>query len=196
MLIGIDIDDTLANTSETLLQYALEYDKKLRGKGILKNNGHNVYGRFDWSKNEYSQFYSKYNKLAFENAKVFPHAKEVIENLRQQGYEFAIISSRSKDKRILTYEWFEKNNLEFEKVLFISKYKGYAALALGASYFMDDNPYNCEDTNQMDIITFIFTSEKNKDYYHKNIDRINDWSELYDRIGNSKINEKIKTLYR
>lgn len=197
MLIGIDIDDTLANTSETLLNYALEYDKTLRGKGILRDTGHNIYGRFDWSKSEYNKFYGSYVKLAMMNAKLFPHAKEVINTLKEEGNEFAIISSRmGKSKQKITYEWFEKNDLDFNKVVFISKYKGYAALALGVSYFMDDLPYNCEDTNQMDIITFIYTSEKNKNYYHKNIARINNWLEFYEKIENSSENEKIKTLYK
>lgn len=191
MLIAVDIDDTLSMTSNSFLEYALMYDKSLRGNGIIRDNGHNIYNRFDWSIEEYNNFYKQYEALAIMNAKVFPYAKDVIDRLKLLGNKCAIITARNEDKSSnLTSKWLEQNDLKFDYIIYNSMYKGYAALALGAKYFLDDTPYHCEDVASMDIKTYIFTSMKNKEYYHKNIERVESWLDFYQKITGEELDVK------
>ena len=45
--IGLDIDDTICNSSEISLKYALEFDKTLRNMGIVDENHYITRGMFD-----------------------------------------------------------------------------------------------------------------------------------------------------
>ena len=58
--IGLDIDDTICNSSEISLKYALEFDKTLRNTGIVDENHYITRGMFDWSKEEIDQFSTLY----------------------------------------------------------------------------------------------------------------------------------------
>ena len=50
MIIGIDIDDTIAKTNERLISEALEFDKKfVRGKGFKNKKAYSFMEMFYWS---------------------------------------------------------------------------------------------------------------------------------------------------
>ena len=182
MIIGFDLDDTIANFSETLFRYACEYDSTLRNKGIIKQNNHLIKGRFDWTRSEYQEFYKKYLELARYNLKPFENVKEVIDKLRKLNHKIEIISSRNTDSLKITREWLNKYEIEVDKLVLDAQYKGYVALYLGIDLFFDNSPEVCEDTESKGIKTYIYTSHQNKDYTHKNIRRVNNWQEIYDEV--------------
>ena len=185
MRIGIDIDDTMGNFSETLFNYALEYDKSLRNKGIIYENTNLIDGKFDWTEEEYSYFYKKYIELTGHNLKPFKDVKNVIDELRKMGHDIIIISLRGEgyiDAPSMTKTWLEKNNIVVDKIILDVKDKSEVAFKENLDYFIDDLPYNCEIVSKMGIKTFLYTSYRNKNYNNKDIERINNWEEFYDRI--------------
>lgn len=59
MNIGIDIDNVLSNFNEELLKEFMEHDKELRNSGIINKDVYITRGMFDWSKDEFDDFYYK-----------------------------------------------------------------------------------------------------------------------------------------
>ena len=50
MIIGIDIDDTIAKTNDKLIEEAIKYDKEhLKGKGFKNRNAYSLMEIFYWS---------------------------------------------------------------------------------------------------------------------------------------------------
>lgn len=185
MRIGIDIDDTMGNFSETLFNYALEYDKSLRNTGIVCENDNLIDGKFDWSEDEYNYFYRKYIELTGHNLKTFKDVKKVIDKLRKLEHKIIIISLRGDgyiNASLMTTKWFEKNNIVVDKIILNAKNKSEVALKEKLDCFMDDLPYNCESVLKLGIKTFLYTSYRNKNYSNKNIQRINNWEEFYKKI--------------
>ena len=185
MRIGIDIDDTMGNFSETLFNYALEYDKSLRNKGIIYENTNLIDGKFDWSEEEYNYFYKKYIELTGYNLKPFKDVKNVIDKLRTMNYKIIIISLRGDDyidAHLMTKTWLEKNNIVVDKIILNAKYKSEVAFKEKLDYFIDDLPHNCEAVLKMGIKTFLYTSYRNENYINNDIERINNWEEFYQKI--------------
>lgn len=109
MIIGIDIDDTLTNTSELLLAYAQKYDYEvLKGNGSINKenvysiiNGEKVKDGMGWTTEENNAFKDMYHANVLENAPIKPFAKEIINKLIEEGDEIIFITARNnKSDRI------------------------------------------------------------------------------------------------
>ncbi len=82
MVIGIDIDDTLTNTSELLLAYAQKYDYEVlkrrlpldKNKAYTIINGGSLEAGMNWSAKQASDFKDLYHSLVLENAPMKPFA--------------------------------------------------------------------------------------------------------------------------
>lgn len=52
MNIGLDIDNVISNFDKKLMEELINEDKNKRNNGIINHNAINIYGMFDWSKDE------------------------------------------------------------------------------------------------------------------------------------------------
>ena len=109
--IGLDIDDTICNSSEISLKYALEFDKTLRNTGIVDENHYITRGMFDWSKEEIDQFSTLYFDNTALEAVPYPGVKEAFDKWHELGYQIILISARNEffsDPRKVTEESLKK----------------------------------------------------------------------------------------
>ena len=57
MIIGIDIDDTVAKTNSSLLEVAIRFDKEqLEGKGFKNKDAYSLKELFYWTDQDVSKF--------------------------------------------------------------------------------------------------------------------------------------------
>ena len=113
MRIGIDIDNCISNFDDVLLEEYIKQDKKLRNTGIINEKPYYISeGMFDWSKEENDNFYTNNIQRIAMSLKPLNHAKEVIEQLKKDGNEIYIITSRDNGEYInpeeMTREWLKK----------------------------------------------------------------------------------------
>ena len=94
MNIGVDIDNVISNFNEVLLKEFIAHDKELRNSGIINKDVYITRGMFDWSKDEFDDFYYKNIERIAQNLKVIDGAPEYIKKLREKGYKIYIISGR------------------------------------------------------------------------------------------------------
>ena len=92
MNIGIDIDNVISNFNEELLKEFMAHDKELRNSGIVNSDAYITRGMFDWSKDEFDDFYYKNIERIAKNLKVIDKAPDYIKRLREKGYKIYIIS--------------------------------------------------------------------------------------------------------
>ena len=124
MIIGIDIDDTIANTIEQTDIYAKEYTEKILKRNFKLNKADvndpmqakHVYG---WSIEEDKNFWDLYYEKVIENVNLKDAAAEVINKLYENN-EIVIITARWDRKSIIinniTKEWLKKYNIYYHKL--------------------------------------------------------------------------------
>lgn len=147
MKIGIDFDDTIASTSEKVLEYLNKYNIK-----EFKN--------FE----EKRTFYNKYIDNITEELNLISNVKEVLDYLSKDN-ELYIITARSNyysnNLKKLTLDFINKNNLPIKEIYFdcFEQGKAYKCKELNIDLFIDDNINNCLEVKKLNIDVILFNNK-------------------------------------
>jgi len=194
--IGIDIDNTLTEVQEELNHAAYQYAIKL-GKNIkndenpfedIKNNGDTYKKKFRFSYDELKYFLKNIQEEITNKAKPRTNAVETIKRLRENGHKIFIITARDSEFHdnpyLLSKNWLDKNNIEYDKLIVNAREKGTVCKNENIDLFIDDQLNNCLDVEKEGIQT-IRISDNNKKY--PSIITLKGWENIYKFIINEKI---------
>jgi len=178
MNIGIDIDDTITNTYETLIpmiaiSYGMNIDKLFEKLPTYK---------------ELRGTLPDYNKFIRDNfskmAKMVPlkvGAVDVINKLREQGHRIIFISARNNneydDPYKLSYDFLTANGIQFDKLIVNAPNKAKECVLENIDLFIDDNTKNCKAVKDKGIATLQMDTSFSKG--SKNLRKVKDWQEIY-----------------
>ena len=181
MNIGIDIDDTITHTYETLLpMVAIKYGMNLKKLQLQKPS----YAMLRNMLPNYETFASESLPVV---AKIVPLRDDVIDvltKLREQGHKIIFMTARNnveyKDPYKISHEFLEVNGVPYDKLLVNIEDKAQQCIVENIDLFIDDNNDNCRLVHKTGIETWqfgtIFTQKI------KGIDRVDSWNEVYNRI--------------
>lgn len=184
MKIVIDIDDTVADTSNYLMQYAQEFDKTLRGEGIVNPNM-NMPRCFNWTEEETQKFLDTIFDKYVDDVPPVLNAVECINSLKREGHTIVFASSRNDKQMREPYErtlaWLNKNNFQFDKLIVKAKHKGPVIEEEGAQVFIDDSVgQTTYVSDYYDINVILFSNTKET---YSNITVINTWNKVLEHIS-------------
>ena len=181
MNIGVDIDDTITNTYETLLtiismKYGLNH-KKL----ISMNLG---YDEIEKSLNNYDLYKKDLFSVMAKSVTLKENVVEILNKLRDEGNKIILITARNYEEYGEPYkvscEYLVKNNIPFDK-LFVDVYdKGSLCKKENIDIFIDDNVRNCNSVKEVGIRTIQFDT----DFTPKvdDIEHVSTWNEFYELL--------------
>ncbi len=191
MKIGIDIDDTIADTCEVAFAYAQRYTiQELGRSGKIQEvtAKHHTYidAMHNWSDEEDTNFWNRYYGKIITQIKPFTLAVETIKQLRQDGNQIILITARwpeeNCDVKQITLDWLAQNQIEYDEIVLNAKDKAQVALDKNIDLFIDDSFKNCMEVAQTGIKTYIMQMRTNKGLDAENITRVYSWPDIYDRI--------------
>lgn len=181
MNIGIDIDDTVTFTYETLLnliavKYGMNFEKLISQRP--------TYDMFD-------RLFPNYCDFVRENfstmAKLVPLKKDVVEilnKLKKQGHKIIFITARNtqeyKDPYTLSYEYLKANNVPFDKLIVNVKDKAKECVLQNIDLFIDDNTNNCKAVKDIGIETWQFKSAFNE--VDSGLKKVESWEDVYNKV--------------
>ena len=194
MNIGIDIDDTISETFETILPYAQKYtieDLKKESKVNLTGNfGDHFYIVYvnGWNEQEAVAFWEKYYAQILKEVNIKKFAAEVISKLRQEGHKVYIITARwdmpKENVEEITRNWLQENNVEYDGLFLNASDKLSIAKENNIDIFIDDSFKNCKKvTDGSDIKVYMMDSRANEQMNDERIQRVFSWPEIYDLIN-------------
>lgn len=188
MIIGLDIDNVIADLDKTFLEEFLEEDKNKRNLGIINPNAeHMTSGMFDWTKEEISQFLVKNMDRMAMKFELVKDAKFYIDKLREDGYKIYLITGRNtrifKNPEEITKKWLSEKNLNYDKLIFThdSTDKSKECLENKVDIMFDDRPMNCIKLQERGINSYLFKTRYNYKY-SLNVQMVSDWKELYNLV--------------
>jgi uncharacterized HAD superfamily protein len=184
MTIGIDIDDTITNSSELIIEYAKKYfasDDINLINDLL--HGNNITSKM-------TAFYDKYLLKLLSSYSIKESVKDVIDRLRLKGHKIILISARGYKVKVgqikVTKDYLKKHNIKTDKMIFKARDKVKACLENNVDLMIDDSVKVLENLKSSGINTLLFTSISNKDI-KTNITRVESWLEL--ELYINKVNE-------
>ena len=193
MNIGIDIDDTISETFETLLPYAQKYtieDLKKESKVTIDSNIANhfyiVYMN-GWNEKEATDFWSKYYGEILREVNIKKFAKEVINKLKEEGHKIYLITARwdmpNDNVKQITKKWLEENQVEYDELIINASDKLKLAKENKIDIFIDDSFKNCKAiADNTNAKVYMMTSRVNGSLEDKKIKRVFSWPEIYDLV--------------
>lgn len=186
MRIAIDIDDTIANTTNYLMPITLRYDQlELSGKGIVDSTK-DMPRCFDWADEELKKFFKEIFSKQASYLPLMKGVKNVLKRLKCDGHEIFIISSRNtkqmKEPFETTKKWLTDNDIVYDELLINVKYKGPIIKEKKIDLFIDDSVGQCTyvaDNNKIPVIMF---GKPSNNIEYNGIVRLNSWDKIYDYI--------------
>ena len=163
MIIGIDIDDTLVNSSESFEEvkkkYNADFNKTFKDK---------------WTEKERKFVFKNYLKETLVNAKLKEGAKEILDYLNNLGYKLIIITARCDEHcegiEDFTIEFMKKQNIKISEFYFGQYKKSNLAKRLNIDLMIDDSDYVYENMQKDNIDCILFG------------DKIKTWKEVLEYI--------------
>ena len=194
MNIGIDIDDTISETFETLLPYSQKYtiedlkrESKIDFRADLSNHFYIVYMN-NWSEQEAIAFWSKYYAEILKQVNIKTFAAEVINKLKEQGHNIYLITARwdmpGDNIKEITRKWLEDKDVKYDELIINASDKTKLVEENKIDIFIDDSFNNCksiaENTNSK---VYMMTSRVNGNLNDDKVKRVFSWPEIYDLIN-------------
>ena len=193
MNLGIDIDDTIANTYDVLFKYVQEYtihdivtDREKANRDIIAQMYHTNFRNGD--KKQDKEFLNRYYEKTVLKVEPKKNAVEKIKKLKEEGNQIYLITARFPSNKFdieeLTKDWLKKYDIQYDKLILNSENKVITAKEYCIDIFVDDNIKNCTEMAKVGIKTYIMDTIVNKDFKDENIERVYSWSHLYQKIEN------------
>lgn len=193
MVIGIDIDDTIANTYEVAMSYAQEYTvKELKKEPILKqiscDTHYYIQTLLDWKNGEDLKYLKHYYEKIISESMPKTLAIEYLEKLKSEGNRIVLITARWEadyfDVKKATKEWIEKYNIPCDKLIINAENKLIACKQENVDVFVDDSFSNCKMVSSAGIKTFLMDTRANNNLKCENFERVYSWPHLYMKLSN------------
>lgn len=170
MKIGIDMDDTICSTKESIIKYQNIF---IKDKNISSDEL--------WNNNTYKdEFLNKYLSDIYTNAKVKENCIKILNQLSKDN-ELYIITARTTnyidDIIKLTKNYLANNNIKVKDIFINSKDKVDTCIKNNIDLMIDDNYYNYQALTNNNINTILF--DELDRYKHINNKR-NNWNKLID----------------
>lgn len=186
MTIGVDIDDTICDSFETLLplicsECDLNIDE-LRSKNIN-------YEYF--FKDQNSSLYKAATRILGENVYNIPIKKDVtdvLNTLHKMGYKIIFITARStksfSDPYLMTKKYLDDNDIYYDKLIVSTYDKENICKEEGIDLFIDDSIDHNRNISNIGIKTLLFDACYNR--HCNDYKRVSSWEEVLDYITTSK----------
>lgn len=193
-ILCIDLDDTIALTSNTIIKFAVDFDKKvLKINGELKNidNCKDYYyfaKMLGWNKEQLTQFFDNCYLKYLKEIRVKPEASSALKKIKALGISIYIVTSRREKENgkvtKITKNWLKQNNIIYDKLFINAINKWNIIKQVKPSYFLDDSFENCLNVSKVSKNTevILMTTTFNKKIQNEQFRQISNLNELYDII--------------
>jgi len=187
MNIGIDIDDTITNSSKVFIKYARIYNKLHNINYKIDTFELDQNKAFGWLQENQREFASQYLKQILKEASPNKNVIEVIKEIKKMDCNIFLITAR-KDSEVpemynFTKQWLIDNNIEFDKLIVNCDDKLKECINNNIELFIDDNYFTCKKIfDSRKIRVLLYETKYNKKYSNLEFEKVQNWNNILDII--------------
>lgn len=193
MILGIDIDDTITNTYDSLSTYAQEYTiselhRQPDYKSVDCKTHRYTKSMMHWNDEEEHNFFIKYYEKVIGEVKTKFLASKYLQKLKDEGHKIVLITARFRldevfDVEELTKRYIKENNIPCDKLIIDAQDKGKIAREENIDIFIDDSYKNCKDVLKEGIKVYMMDSRVNCSLPEdEEVERVYSWPQVYSKI--------------
>ncbi len=198
--IGIDVDGVLTNLEEYQLKYGKKYFKNVNN---VNEKGYDICEIFHCTKEEEKKFWTKYIWKYCLIEPIVKDAKKVIDNLKKDGHDIYIITSRAHTTeenalgslfRKMLETWLRKNGIIYDGIYYCSESQGsnekyQICKDLGIDIMIEDNEENINKIKEIATVICI-NAKYNQSDLGNTVLRIDNFSQVYDILHQENHEDK------
>ena len=183
LTIGIDIDDTIADTFYHIMPSVAEYFNE--DINYLKENKISYTSLTPKMKEKELEFAREYFDKVIPQTPIKPDAAEYIRKIKKLGHRIIIITARNNlfytDAYKTSSDYLTKNNVQFDELI-CSFDKAGICKEQNVDIFIDDSINQCNKVKAVGVKALLFASPINEDNqeHHK----VYNWEDVYNYISN------------
>lgn len=119
MIIGIDIDNTISNTRETILSAAVQFNEANQRPNQFDSSYYNLEKSLGWDSPTTQLFLETHLTDIYRQVQPKPHAVEVIRQLHKLHRIILITSRNQRNEEItaITLDWLQKYAIAYDKLV-------------------------------------------------------------------------------
>jgi 5'(3')-deoxyribonucleotidase len=184
MIIGLDLDGTTGEYSQTLLEFMAEQAGVEDVEQYKLDMGNPInYAMDNWFANreEFTKAHtSAVDRGLYVKIPVYDKASEILWRLSDEGHDIHIVTSRyvghSRNGRVTrdTAQWLDDNNIPYRSLHFVKD-----KFLLKCDVFIDDSPENIAALRAKGREVIVYDAPYNKDVPGR---RATNWDEVYAHI--------------
>lgn len=172
MKIGIDIDETIVNTHEVVMEFAKKMNMQFKSYAEIKTPAG-------------TKFLRENLENIHKNVVLFPNVKEALDTLKNKGFEIVFITARGSNHEVpikfdfekVTEDIFTKYQIPYDKIIYKSFPKGKHAFAEKLDYFIDDREDVLDEVTGYGIKCIRKVSNMNEESKYP---KFADWQDILD----------------
>ncbi|HEX3011198.1 MAG TPA: hypothetical protein VHQ70_04060, partial [Syntrophomonadaceae bacterium] len=119
IIIGIDIDNTITYTTETIMHYAGIFGRERGLNTVSDPSGYYLEEALGWSHEQVEEFFGIYLERIYQEVKPKEHVSTIIRQLKKD-HEILLITSRNRQSSYIenvTRKWLMTNGIIYDKLL-------------------------------------------------------------------------------
>lgn len=187
MNIGIDIDGVLLDSMGWLEFYADFFARYEIGKNKVRDDSAYPEVNYNFTDEETSAFYAKYNDLSTKNSSLVPGASEILKKLEEDGHNLFILTARGiyNEREIKFCEpKLKQLGVTFKKIEWALRDKSDACEKFNLDVFIEDNPEHIKKVLRTNTKIIQFKSELShvETVSDKRVSLAKNWNDVYDII--------------
>lgn len=178
--IALDLDGVIFDSENLYRVYSEIYDTDINKKDTIIDNSQRLFQkRYNWSEEEFKDFYNKYAEEVLKNANFMTGAKIVLNKLKDK-FEFIIVTSRNDFETEIAREKLKTINLDNITIFNNEHNKIERLLSEKVDYIIDDDDKICINASDNGITSIYFKNNASNIIKDKNnFININNWGEIY-----------------
>ena len=177
--IALDLDGVVFDSENLYRVYTEIYDVEKHGKDTIIDNTQRIFQkRYNWTEEEFNNFYNDNAKTVLENAN-FMTGVDIVLNKLKDNFEFIVVTSRNDIETEIAKEKLKTIGFGDIKIFNNEHKKIERLLEEHVDYMIDDDNNICMNASDNGIIALYFKNNASERIDKENVINVNNWGEIY-----------------
>lgn len=186
--IALDLDGVVFDSENLYRVYTEIYDVVQNKKDTLIDNSQRTFQkRYNWSDEEFKNFYSEYSETILKSANLMPGVDIVLNKLKDY-FDFIVVTSRGDCEIEIARKMLNKIGLGDIPIFNNEHHKIDRFISESVDYVIDDDDQICIDAANNNMYALYFKNNASNKVIKDLVINVNNWGEIYKFII---LNEKM-----